>query len=58
VIVLTQNGTIDSAVAATSMGAIDYITKPFRIEELRAAEAGFTSGRTAAGKVPRSRGPH
>jgi CheY-like chemotaxis protein len=36
VIVLTQYGTIDSAVAATRMGAIDYVTKPFCIEELRA----------------------
>ena len=36
VIVLTQYGTIDSAVTATRMGAIDYVTKPFRIEELRA----------------------
>jgi DNA-binding NtrC family response regulator len=36
VIVLTQYGTIDSAIAATRMGALDYVTKPFRIEELRA----------------------
>jgi DNA-binding NtrC family response regulator len=36
VMVLTQYGTIDSAVAATRLGAIDYVTKPFRIEELRA----------------------
>jgi two-component system response regulator HydG len=36
VIVLTQYGTIDSAVAATRMGAADYVTKPFRIDELRA----------------------
>jgi DNA-binding NtrC family response regulator len=35
VIVLTQYGTIDSAVAATKLGAADYVTKPFRIEELR-----------------------
>ena len=35
VIVLTQYGTIDSAVAATKLGAVDYVTKPFRIEELR-----------------------
>src|SRR5256714_2894550 len=35
VIVLTQYGTIDSAVAATRLGAIDYVTKPFRIDELR-----------------------
>jgi DNA-binding NtrC family response regulator len=36
VIMLTQYGTIDSAVEATRMGAVDYVTKPFRIEELRA----------------------
>ena len=35
VIVLTQYGTIDSAIEATKTGAIDYVTKPFRIEELR-----------------------
>ncbi len=36
VIVLTQYGTIDSAIEATKTGAMDYVTKPFRIEELRA----------------------
>jgi DNA-binding NtrC family response regulator len=36
VIMLTQYGTIDSAVQATRMGAADYVTKPFRVEELRA----------------------
>jgi DNA-binding NtrC family response regulator len=35
VIVLTQYGSIDSAIAATRMGALDYVTKPFRIDELR-----------------------
>jgi two-component system response regulator HydG len=35
VVVLTQYGTIDSAVAATRMGAVDYVTKPFHIEDLR-----------------------
>jgi DNA-binding NtrC family response regulator len=35
VMVLTQYGTIESAVEATRMGAADYITKPFHIPELR-----------------------
>ena len=35
VIVLTQYGTIDSAIEATKTGAMDYVTKPFRVEELR-----------------------
>jgi DNA-binding NtrC family response regulator len=34
-VVLTQYGTIESAVEVTRMGAVDYVTKPFRIEELR-----------------------
>ena len=36
VVVLTQYGTIASAVAATRMGAVDYVTKPFHIEDLKA----------------------
>jgi DNA-binding NtrC family response regulator len=36
VVMLTQYGTIDSAVQATRMGAADYVTKPFRVEELQA----------------------
>ena len=35
VVVLTQFGTIDSAVAATRMGAVDYVTKPFHVEDLK-----------------------
>src|SRR5580693_2062072 len=35
VVVLTQYGTIESAVEVTRMGAVDYVTKPFRIEELQ-----------------------
>jgi two-component system response regulator HydG len=34
-VVLTQYGTIESAVEVTRLGAVDYVTKPFRIEELR-----------------------
>jgi DNA-binding NtrC family response regulator len=36
VVMLTQYGTIDSAVEPTRLGAADYVTKPFRVEELRA----------------------
>ena len=35
VLVLTQYGTIESAVEVTRLGAMDYVTKPFLIEELR-----------------------
>ncbi len=35
VVVLTQYGTIESAVEVTRMGAVDYVTKPFRVDELR-----------------------
>jgi DNA-binding NtrC family response regulator len=35
VVVLTQYGTIDSAVEATRMGAVDYVTKPFHVEDLK-----------------------
>jgi len=35
VIVLTQYGTIEGAVEATKMGAVDYVTKPFHVPELR-----------------------
>jgi len=36
VIVLTQYGTIETAIEATRLGAADYITKPFHVEEMRA----------------------
>jgi two-component system response regulator HydG len=36
VIVLTQYGTIATAIEATRLGATDYVTKPFHVQELRA----------------------
>jgi DNA-binding NtrC family response regulator len=36
VVVLTQYGTIATAVEATRLGAADYVTKPFHVDELRA----------------------
>ena len=36
VMVLTQYGTIETAVTATRLGALDYVTKPFHVDELRA----------------------
>jgi len=35
IMVLTQYGTIETAVEATRLGATDYVTKPFHVEELR-----------------------
>ncbi|HYA97780.1 MAG TPA: sigma-54 dependent transcriptional regulator [Methylomirabilota bacterium] len=36
VLVLTQYGSIPSAIEATKLGAVDYVTKPFHVEELKA----------------------
>ncbi len=36
VIMITAYGSSDSAVEAMKLGAVDYITKPFRIEEIKA----------------------
>src|SRR5256886_10037572 len=35
VVVLTQYGTIEADLEVTRLGDVDYVTKPFRIEELR-----------------------
>jgi DNA-binding NtrC family response regulator len=36
VLVLTQYGTIETAIEATRLGAADYVMKPFHIDDLRA----------------------
>ena len=35
VIIITAHGTIDTAIEAMKIGAMDYITKPFKLEELK-----------------------
>ena len=35
VIMITAHGTIETAVEAMKLGAIDYIRKPFSLEEIR-----------------------
>ncbi|ACL72935.1 sigma-54-dependent transcriptional regulator [Thioalkalivibrio sulfidiphilus] len=40
VILLTGHATVDTAVTALRAGAYHYLTKPYRLEELRAAVAG------------------
>jgi two-component system response regulator HydG len=36
VMVLTQYGTVETAIEATRLGAADYVMKPFHVEDLRA----------------------
>jgi len=43
VVVLTQYGTIESALEVTRIGAVDYVTKPFRVEELQEMDEGMGS---------------
>jgi two-component system response regulator PilR (NtrC family) len=54
VILITAFGSMDSAVSAMKEGALDYITKPFRIDEIRkvirqAVSSGAGSGGAGAG---------
>jgi two-component system, NtrC family, response regulator AtoC len=40
VLIITGHGSIDSAIAAIKKGAFHYITKPFKLEEIRVLAAG------------------
>ena len=40
VIIITGHGSIDSAIEAIKKGAYHYITKPFKLEEIRVLAAG------------------
>ena len=37
VILMTAYGDVDTAVSAMRLGAYDYITKPFKVDEIRIA---------------------
>ena len=51
VVVLTQYGSIDSAVAATRMGAVDYVTKPFHIDDLRSPSSAWLTMWTSTART-------
>jgi CheY-like chemotaxis protein len=47
VVMMTQYGSIGSAVEATRVGAADRVTKPFCVDELHPRERGASAGGTA-----------
>lgn len=51
VIVFTGYGTIDSAVRAIKLGAVDYIEKPFDCEKLKLIICEILNGRQSYGKL-------
>jgi DNA-binding NtrC family response regulator len=55
VVLLTARGTERDAVAAMKLGAYDYLTKPFVLEELRAVMARAVEARDAAPQRPAAR---
>ncbi|MGQ9745008.1 MAG: sigma-54-dependent transcriptional regulator [Dissulfurimicrobium sp.] len=58
VILITAFGSMDSAVSAMKEGALDYITKPFRIDEIRkvirqaVSSSAVSGGAGAGGPLP------
>ncbi len=55
VIIITAFGTIESAIKAMKMGAYDYITKPFKMDELVLAVRKALENRFLKGEVARLR---
>ena len=63
VIIMTAFGSIDTAVEAISSGAVDYVSKPMNVEEIRAAvrrvaRAAARGAGAARPAAPRSTGRH
>ncbi len=52
VIIMTAYGTVEQAVQAMKIGAFDYLTKPFELDEVRRALKNFFRTRSIAGEVP------
>jgi DNA-binding NtrC family response regulator len=53
VIIMTGFGSVDSAVEALTFGAVDYISKPMNVDEIRAAVGRVLSGgRNARAELP------
>lgn len=56
VMILTAYGSVDSAVQAIKLGAVDYIQKPFEGARLRQAVQAFLAGRKSVEELPSRRG--
>ncbi len=56
VILMTAHGTVESAVAAMHEGAVDYLTKPFRFQELDARLRRLAEVRLTRAQLSRLRG--
>ena len=51
VVMITAYGTINQAVEALKEGAMDYVVKPFDVEELKAKAREYTPEEAAEGKI-------
>jgi DNA-binding NtrC family response regulator len=53
VIIMTGFGSVDSAVEAITSGAVDYVSKPMDVDEIRAAvDRALSGGRNARAELP------
>ena len=54
VVMMSGHGTIETAVEATRIGAVDFLEKPIALQKLLATVAKFINKRTAPAQVPLS----